>query len=111
MSHELDRQIAQQVMNEETQRFTADDACPSVPAYSTDLNACAQAEKRVMELGLRKAYGEALILETGCSVMNDDECSYEYQTDYAECADLATTSAEVRCRAMLSVMEQRKGEP
>lgn len=61
------------------------------PAYSTDLNACAQAEARVIGIGLGARYADALRDVVGPLIP-------------AHGLSLITASAEARCRAMLQVV-------
>lgn len=69
-----------------------------VPTYSTDLNACAQAEARVIGMGLGDLYAQTL----EASIRADLYAADGYWAGWR--AALLTASAEARCRAMLQVV-------
>ena len=84
-----------------------------IPAYSTDLNACREAELKAVEMFGWDAYAEALgqyadfdktVLDLDPTVkMNKWRCASELARAFC----LAT--AEQRCRAILKAHEGRKG--
>lgn len=71
-----------------------------LPAYSTDLNACATAEKHLRSTrpDLWRAYINALAEEASF---------YPGTPTLASMERFATASAEARCRAMLAVMNEK----
>jgi len=76
---------------------------PFTPAYTASLDLCAEAEARIISMGLGEKYAEALEGEDW--VTWDKNSDYENETDYAALARIATASAEARCRAMLATLE------
>lgn len=123
MSRELDAQVAERIMDyrwesswnggcrvlmpaDEIQMPAPDglklctDWKRYVPTYSTDLNACAQAEAHLRSTHpeLWRAYINALAAETGF---------YPGMPTLASMERFATASAEARCRAMLQVVGER----
>lgn len=113
MSRELDAQVAERVMGWlrlpdgepgwiDAHAPAFNSIRPAPPAYSTDLNACAQAEARVIEMGLGARYAKAL--EDALSLdLLDGGLGWQI-TDYESTTALLTASAEARCRAMLQVV-------
>ena len=67
-----------------------------LPQYSTDRNACAEAEARMIELGHGENYANAL---------HADLCRGHHTQ--AGCLPFLTASAETRCRAMLDALPVR----
>lgn len=74
--------------------LTEPDDLEDVPHYSTNLNLCALAEARVIEMGLFDAYDEALSVVMG-----------EMNESIWHPVLLKMASAETRCRALLAALE------
>lgn len=104
MSRELDAQIAERVMGHAVTldglgarsfvvKSHRDEAgvLDLLPAYSTDLNACATAEARIISMGLDWSYENKMR-----ALMPDDMTPALWYL---------TASAEARCRAMLATLE------
>lgn len=72
------------------------------PDYSGDLNFCAQAEQRIITLGLGAAYAEEL--QGGLDLWLLGGSAGSEHVDFEEVAQIITASAEARCKAMLSVI-------
>ncbi len=74
-----------------------DDEIPTFrigPKFATDRNACAKAEAKIKEMGLNVEYGNNL---AKAAHTGDFSVSWYYE--------LATATAEQRCRAMLKTVE------
>lgn len=119
MSRELDAQIAERVMGESTVERTDTfgaykfllkphphesdtQLLHEIPAYSTDLNACATAEARIISMGLGEKY--AWELEKSTCAQRKADFAKGLATSGLHIT-LITTSAEARCRAMLATLE------
>lgn len=68
-----------------------------LPEYSTDLNACAHAEQRILVMALGERYAEAMWATARLI------CEEEAETRMA----LLIAPAEERCKAMLAVLEAK----
>lgn len=69
-----------------------------IPAYGYDLNLAAQAEARVIEMGLGDLYAQTLEANIRADLYAADGYWAGWRTA------LLTASAEARCRAMLAVI-------
>lgn len=76
------------------------DNLEDVPRYSTSLNACAQAEARVVEMGLGEVYANELMTR----VAPDWTGGHDLTTRHL--LALATASTGARCQAMLTVARE-----